>query len=362
MSATGLVQRAVRHTRLSLRARNADSPPTPPFLILFINSICNLTCEHCFYWRNLNRRDDLTFDEMKALSEELGPIENLNLSGGEPFIREDFAAIVRLFIQNNGVKMIYVPTNGYYTDKTEKAIRDVLLEPGLQMFTCEFSIDGMPEYHNRFRGNPRSFDKIMETYERMASLQKEDPRVRIHAISTVTNENVEEVRKLSEFLYTRCPAMEHHSLAMIRGDRKNEGLRGAALEAYRALWEDTNRLWAPREESRFGAIVEPMLQWTKMQTAERQCQIAPCRAGILTGVVYANGDVSLCETHAPIGNLRQKSFLEIWGSPEARELRQKIAAKACWCTNEMFMWPSVTYDPASFLKAAHGAGVWKRLL
>ena len=57
---------------------------------LFINSICNMKCEHCFYWQNLNRRDDLTFDEIVRLSEDLGPVENLNLSGGEPFLRREF--------------------------------------------------------------------------------------------------------------------------------------------------------------------------------------------------------------------------------------------------------------------------------
>ena len=66
--------------------------PSPPFLILFINSLCNMKCEHCFYWQQLNQRDDLTFEEIVALSEELGPIENLNLSGGEPFLRKEFAA------------------------------------------------------------------------------------------------------------------------------------------------------------------------------------------------------------------------------------------------------------------------------
>ena len=49
----------VRHARLTKRALFHGQRRTPPFLIVFINSICNLTCEHCFYWQNLNQRDDL---------------------------------------------------------------------------------------------------------------------------------------------------------------------------------------------------------------------------------------------------------------------------------------------------------------
>src|SRR5262245_64864966 len=106
-----MISRMVRHSRLSWRALEYRERQTPPFLILFINSICNLTCEHCFYWRNLNQRDDLSFEELERLSVELGTIENLNLSGGEPFIRPDFAKVCKLFIENNGVKQIYVPTS-----------------------------------------------------------------------------------------------------------------------------------------------------------------------------------------------------------------------------------------------------------
>ena len=67
MSAS-VVSRLVRHARLSARAVSHHEGQTPPFLIMFINSICNLTCEHCFYWRNLNQRDDLTYEEFNRVS------------------------------------------------------------------------------------------------------------------------------------------------------------------------------------------------------------------------------------------------------------------------------------------------------
>src|SRR6202030_1917878 len=105
--------RIARHIRLTQRAAHHVERQTPPFMILFINSICNLTCEHCFYWRNLNQRDDLKFEEIRELSDELGDLEILNLSGGEPFIRPEFADICLLFTEKNNDKQIYVPTNGY---------------------------------------------------------------------------------------------------------------------------------------------------------------------------------------------------------------------------------------------------------
>ncbi|QQS41695.1 MAG: radical SAM protein [Acidobacteriota bacterium] len=349
-----IVSRIGRHTRLSMRAASHKEKQTPPFMIVFINSICNLTCEHCFYWQNLNQRDDLSYEEFEKLSNELDEFENLNLSGGEPFIRKDFAEICELFIKNNGVKNIYVPTNGYFTSRTEKALRKVLENESLDLFVCELSLDGMPEYHNRFRGNPRSFEKAMETYEMLAGLQAEDPRLRIHANTVAMSENMDEIWQLTEYLYNNCPKMEHHNLAIIRGDRKNPSLQGPQLEKYKELYRHVAEVWSDREKGRLGSSVEPMLQWAKVNTIKAESQFVPCKAGILTGVVYANGDVSVCEQHFPLGNLREKSFFEIWDSEEAQELRAKIKAKACWCTNEVFLWSSIVFQPVQLTRAMVG--------
>lgn len=360
MKQPGLGSRILRHLRLTRVARAPVEGSTPPFLVLFINSICNLTCDHCFYWRDLNQRNDLSFEELKKLSEDLGPIDNLNLSGGEPFIRKEFAEIVRTFIRNNGVKQVYVPTNGYFTDRTEKALRSVLEEKDLMLFACELSLDGMPEYHNKFRGNEKSFEKAMETYEMLAALQKEDPRLRIHSISTATNQNMSEIWELTNYLHERCPKMDHHNLAIIRGDRKDPSLLTPPIDQYRALSEHVRSVWLDRDKGRFGAVVEPMLQWAKTESVLQSRQVVPCKAGVLAGVIYANGDVSVCEMHKPIGNLRQASFREIWNSPKAQELRAQISAKSCWCTTEVFLWPSIVFQPLHLVRSMIGGRVWQK--
>lgn len=359
-----LIARTKRHAKLTLRnyglGEKLGGRPSPPFLILFINSICNQTCEHCFYWRNLNRRDDLTVDELRALSSELGTIENLNLSGGEPFLRKEFAEICSFFIRGNGVRQIYVPTNGSFADRTIAALEQVLQEPSLDLFAVELSLDGMPEYHDRFRGMKDAFARSMETYARLAELQKRDPRLRIHSISTATSENMAQIGELTKYLFDNCPAMDHHNLALIRGDRKNPALHGPTLEQYKELYRYVKSVWAAREEHRYGSIVEPMLQWAKTKTAVEQRQVVPCRAGRMSAVVYANGDVSFCETHPPLGNLREKTFTEMWQSANADVLRSSIDARECWCTNEVFLWPSIVYQPAQLARAMAASQPWRK--
>ena len=253
-----------------------------------------------------------------------------------------------------------MPTNGYFTDRTVEQVKKTLEEPALQLLAIEISLDGMPEFHDRFRGARNSFEKAMQTYDALAAIQKSDPRLRIHCISTATNVNMDEIHRLSTFLFDRCPKMDHHNLAIIRGDRKNPSLKGPLLEQYEDLYDYIRRLWAPREEPRYGAIVEPMLQWAKVRTAREGRQVIPCTAGTMTAVVYANGDVSLCETHKPLGNLRQNTFREIWSSVNASDLRASIARKECHCTTEVFLWPSITYQPEQLARAMVGARVWRK--
>jgi hypothetical protein len=81
---------------------------------------------------------------------------------------------------------------------------------------------------------------------------------------------------------------------------------------------------------------------------------------VLSAVIYSNGDVSVCETHKPLGNIRDKSFNEIWYSEAAEKLRASISAKECYCTNEIFLWPSITFQPRQLAKAVVGSKVWQK--
>lgn len=363
MASPNTLNRISRHLRLMKQARGKGQPlPTPPFLILFINSICNQKCDHCFYWESLNRKDDLSVDEMRALSESLGPIENLNLSGGEPFLRPEWAEICDLFIRNNGVKRIYTPTNGSFAEKTRKQLELLFRNQDLVECTIELSLDGLPAFHDEFRKMKHAFARAMETYDMLAEFQKGEPRLQIHSISTATGENVEDIKRLTTFLYERCPQMGHHNIAMLRGERKRPTLMGPELDHYRELVDYMASLWSERSEGRHGGVVEPMLHWGKERIAKEQGQAVPCKAGILTGVVYANGDVALCENeaeHPRLGNIRERPFPEIWRSEAAEAQRKRIACKECFCTNEVFLWPSIVFSPRQLARAYTGARAWK---
>ena len=155
--------------------------------------------------------------------------------------------------------------------------------------------------------------------------------------------------------------MSHHHLALIRGDRKNPSLQGPAMQTYKDLHQYTRRLWAKREEQRAGSVVEPMLQHVKTKTAELEQQLVPCRAGVLSAVIHANGDVAVCEQRPVIGNLRKNSFMELWHAQSTNKIRKSIKAKECYCTNEVFLWPSIVFQPLHLAKSMIAAKAWAKV-
>src|SRR5919197_3378206 len=95
-------------------------------VIFFIPSRCNARCETCFYHEELNRPGDLTFDEIARVSRTMPAITDLWLSGGEPTMRHDASEIIRLFVRNNGVRRVIIPTNGLLKARTREIVDTAL--------------------------------------------------------------------------------------------------------------------------------------------------------------------------------------------------------------------------------------------
>ncbi|MCG2717615.1 MAG: radical SAM protein, partial [Nanoarchaeota archaeon] len=97
----------------------------PSYIIFFVTTKCNARCNHCFFWKNLNKnKNELSFEEIEKLSLSLKKVSNLSISGGEPFLREDLPKICELFCKNNGLKKLHIPTNGLMTERTKKMLEE----------------------------------------------------------------------------------------------------------------------------------------------------------------------------------------------------------------------------------------------
>jgi len=86
-------------------------------LRLSVTDRCNLRCEYCmpeddYVW--LPREDVLHFEEISALADvfmSLG-VDKVRLTGGEPLLRRDLPALVRMLAPKPGLRDLALTTNG----------------------------------------------------------------------------------------------------------------------------------------------------------------------------------------------------------------------------------------------------------
>src|SRR5437016_13141530 len=84
-----------------------------------ISQSCKTGCEAV-------SKDDLTYEEIDRISQTAPPFRKLWLSGGEPFLREELAEIVAMFVRRNGVRNVNLPTNGLLPEKLFPAMDRML--------------------------------------------------------------------------------------------------------------------------------------------------------------------------------------------------------------------------------------------
>jgi MoaA/NifB/PqqE/SkfB family radical SAM enzyme len=331
MSLAGATRDWVRYALPALR------PRTPPFIILFVTRRCQMRCRHCFDAAAEHGGADLSLDEMDRLSRELGPVRALMLSGGEPFLRDDLAALCHTFIKRNRVRVLSIPTNGYDADRICAGTERILACDPRVRLTLNLSLDGLTDTHDAVRRVPQAFARAMATAERLQPLRRSHPRLTVTFVATLCQANLGELPDLAQLVKDRFDA--RLEISLLRGEPVDPTF---ALPAPEKLFETLDRL----EQTRAGLSgrVQQCFRDLRRQTLLQRRQVVPCLAGHLIGVVYANGDVSGCELLPAVGNLREASFDAIWHGERAVAQRRSIASRACTCTHECFLWPSLAYS------------------
>ena len=107
------------------RAFRKKGPPI--HLVWFITGRCDLRCSHCFYHKELSFvKDELSLEEINKIIGNLPPLLSINLTGGEPFIRDDLCKIVEALCNRKLSENISLFTNGFNTGKITSTIKKIL--------------------------------------------------------------------------------------------------------------------------------------------------------------------------------------------------------------------------------------------
>lgn len=170
----------------------------------FITNRCNARCSFCFIdFDNENTfKGELSLEEISKLTKSYPKsLLNVNLTGGEPFVRKDIQEIAKLYIENTSIQSIYITTNASLPERIEKFANNIYKKyPHIEQ-TFQISIDDFPEKHNSVRKIKDLFDNCLKSFKVLKNLpEKINPVVSI----TVTHENCDNIESIYDFFVDEC--------------------------------------------------------------------------------------------------------------------------------------------------------------
>ncbi len=313
---------------------------TPGNVTFFVNAICNAFCEHCFIIHDQPKSQDKTQLSLETSLRIFQSCTNptaIMLTGGEPLLRNDIEDLSIALLALPLTKSLALNSNGSCPEKIETLLRRVCHGQDKPVH-LQLSLDGLARTNDEIRRIPRGFAKVMETCGRCLQLAKKYGNLSFVIGITLMKQNAAEV----EFLVDELEQRGYPSkISLARGnDFSTFDVPEDLLEpAYNPNQEvqmpprDLRAVLAQIERKHphyFDDFQRKKLD-TMIGVLERKSRLIPCYAGYEDGVIYANGDILLCEQVRPFGHLSKWDWnmADAWNSREAMEHRLKLCSCSC---------------------------------
>ena len=304
-------------------------PLTGPVKVIWeVTYKCNSRCKHCHLWQ-VKEHNDLTTDEAKTFISDIKKMGALHLSfsGGEPFLRPDMLELMT-YASELGLTT-GVNTNGSRLGTPEAA--RAACKTGLG--TVYISLDGADaEMHNGLRGTPKAFDSALLAIDNLIA-QREGGTPRVFINTTVTRNNIESLDRILDL--ARQHGVDGMTMSMIQEVNKYSPEAEASMGGVRIddLSKRLNEL-AKRSDGIIPHSKEYLDNFSTYLQDPGELYKYRCVAGYATALVHPDGEVHPCPVaFCKMGNLREKSFADIWFSPEADKVRHRVQANQhpiCW--------------------------------
>lgn len=293
----------------------------PTDVSIIITYRCPMRCKMCNIWKNPTDKEQ----EISAKELEILPtFKFVNITGGEPFIRDDLEDIVEVMFKKS--PRIVISTSGWYYKKILK------LAERFPNIGVRVSIEGLAKTNNYLRGRDEGFDRGIKTLLGLKAMGVRDIGFGI----TVSNSNSEDMLWLYELGKSMnmefATASFHNSFYF----HKDDNIVTNVDEVSANFQELIRRLLKKNyPKSWFRALFNLGL----IGYIHGERRMLPCEAGTVNFFVDPYGEVYPCNGleekywKESMGNIRHaQTFDEIWTSEQAERVREKVRTcpKNCW--------------------------------
>ena len=325
---------------------------TPAYLILGATWRCNARCITCFNHLKLNEpgAEELTVDEHRRISLGMDPLMWLLFTGGEPVLRKELPEIAEVYYRNAGARRITIQTNGLLPGGTVRTVENILDRCPKAGVAVSLGIDGTANIHDRMKGIDGAFDKLMDTYRRLADLKTRRDKLSINLNTVLANLNFSDMEELMSFVLKNMPSADFHGFELLRGNAPDPNIQPPSPDDYEQLLGKLETYWShfPFYSGPFRRLIKA----AKMKARRMELDVMrggkfTCRAGTVAGYISPEGKVHFCEElDECVGDLRQYDYnlKSVWAGKKAVVLRKRIKAERCSCTHSCFVGSSILFN------------------
>jgi len=346
------------------------NPPVPDNFTFSVTNMCQSRCKTCDIWQLYQKKPKLREKELKLWEIEkvfksMGHVYFFNISGGEPFLRNDLPEIVDLACRYLTPRVIHTPTNAIATElvlKQTRKILEIMKKNNCNaVFTIKPSFDGIEEQHDEIRGVKGNFKKLMKTYKGLKELQKEYPNLDVGLGTVISRFNFKDIKKIVEYGKSLKPDSYINEIAEERSElfTKGKPITPDSEQYNKAIkfFSEEIRKDMKKNKSlvRITQAFRLVYYELVVRTMREKRQVIPCYAGIASTHINAFGDVWACCVlgyDKPMGNLRNAgyNFMRVWHSKQAHEVRKFIKQKRCYCPIANISYTNILCNPRYMLK------------
>ncbi|WP_455587603.1 radical SAM protein [Bacteroides sp.] len=342
-------------------------------IFLFVTGRCNAKCAMCFYADDMNKKEkDLTFDEIRKISETAGEFNRLWVSGGEPTLREDLPEILEMFYKNNKIKDVNMPTNALKPDRVIEWVERFRRNCPDCNINVSISFDGFGETHDAQRGVPGNFYKAAHTLKLVCDHFKDDAKVIVNVATVITKYNIDQINEFMQWMYGRF-RISTHTIEAARGVTREEGVKALTGETLRAIQDETAPIYsayAKRMVANTGGLRKPITKFFYLGIIRALYNIRTtnideptpwgmdCTAGETTLVIDYDGRFRSCELREPLGNIKEYDC-DISRIMQSDVMKKEVETighgyKAnCWCTHGCWITSSMVFNPRKMIKEVY---------
>jgi radical SAM protein with 4Fe4S-binding SPASM domain len=297
-----------------------------PVVMWNLTRHCNLSCQHCYMDAQADAREEISLEEGVRLVDELADLKIpiLIFTGGEPLLSRNFYPLA-FHAREAGLRTV-ISTNG--TLITPEVAR-LLREAGIRYVGVSLD-SAVPKRHDAFRGAIGSYARALQGLR-----SAREAGLKTGLRTTLTRDNWQDVPALLNLaleegiprfcLYHLVPTGRGAGMADrdVTAEQRRSVIRFLAEAAVELKNREIEILTT--DSPMDGAYLLELLKEDPRREQVRRLltNAGGCSTGLKVANIDHRGDVHPCHfmPHIVVGNVRERSFRDIWIDHPSTELQ-----------------------------------------